>query len=271
MKMAVKIKTVGEASRLLAEYDKANADIPQARRRQMAIFALAPQVGKKSLEELFDRPLGTTPWVHLSWFWAMAFEYSGISHYWDEFALRRNGGESPAACLRWLLERITPEQKERLERRLSGIPRGRDIPTTHAIWTRGGVWQRDNNFTKIIILGEHLPPRDHSYSYVTEAFSPAQVEQLEREVHNSVDEEELLYPEAQLRAVEYVRHRIPEMLGWKRPTTSYKVASWFFDQPVPHPTGGFIDCRSSVNYPRRTGSGGRPSKGGRWFPPKETT
>lgn len=262
--MVIHRKTPGEASRLLAEYEAANKDIPKEVRMQMAVFVLAPKVGKRALEDLFQRRFATTPFVHLSWLWATAFTYSGIDHLWDEFVYRRNGRESPKHALRWLMEQLTPEQEALLSRRLGGIPEGSGRVATTAIWTRGGVWNRNNNMTRIILLGEHLD-RDHSYNAVSRALSPAQAAALERELHNLINPDLYLYHDAQHRAVDYTRRRIPEILAYERPTTSYKTVSWFFQMPVPHPAGGFVEARGESRYPRSYNNGRERLDGG-WFP-----
>ena len=47
-----------------------------------------------------------------------------------------------------------------------------------------------------------------------------------------------LYPyEARQLAVSYVTHRIPEILNWTKKKVGTKSLVWFFQWPLPGPTG----------------------------------
>ena len=244
--MPHKTKTAGQASKLLAEYEHLNTDLPRNLRRQLAIFVLAPRVGTPILEELFQRPLAQTPLRHRSWLWYTAMRTSGLERYWPELVSRRNSGEPFGTLLRWLRSQATEEEwalmGNRLGKRINPAHwswKSSGKPTNY--WTKGGVWDRRNNFTRIIILGESLDgERDHTYSTLTQAITPASCRLLERELHNTIDEETLLFPDAIHQAVAYTRARIPQLAGHKINRASYKTAAWFFQTHVPDASGKYF-------------------------------
>lgn len=260
---------------MLALYEDDNRDLRRSTRVQLAVFVLAPKVGIKALEALFERPLGKTPFRHRSWMWYTAMNTSGLEPCWDRFATRFNSGESLHDCLMWLKSQATDEQWATLSRRL-GVPTFKDKNILNPYWwkphprkkrteywTRGGTWDRRNPFTKVIIFGESIE-RGEPINTVCSALSDADLRTLEREVCNVVDEDRLLYYDAVKAAVQYLRWRIPDILGYKRDTTSYKTVSWFFKRPVPYQSGaqGEIDWRLDANYPRPAG----PRRHWGWFP-----
>ena len=57
-------------------------------------------------------------------------------------------------------------------------------------------------------------------------------------------------PEAKQRAVQYVRRRIPEMLGANRNEMSAAVAAWFFQTEIP--VGGYRYVGPRVERGRRS-------------------
>lgn len=283
--MSHRKRTEGEAARLLVEYENLNKDIPKSDRRQMAMFFLAPKVGRKTLEELFQRPLGQTPFRHRCWFWWKMMSYSNIGHLWGEFADLHNMGICTHHCLRWLKGETTEEEWIELSRRYGAPlkrsktnrinvnwwkPTPRGNPT---IWTKGGEWPKGNNFTRIIILGEHIERTDWNYNQVTRALEPADCLTLERELSNLYDPDSMLAPHIIKEAVQYVRHRIPRILLYKRDTTSYKTTSWFFQTHVPHPDGGFLHYTDEVDYPRKrmkTREHGQQEWFIDWLPPEDS-
>lgn len=258
---------------MLDQYENLNADLPPNTRRQLALFVLAPKVGTKALEALFERPFGGTLGHHRSWMWYTAMRLSGLGGLWSKFASKHNNGVSLRDCLLWLRSEASESEWALLSKRL-GIPifnKGqnvlnpywwKDTPAPTKYWTKGGTWDRRSPLTKIIVLGEHIE-RDEPINAWAERLTDADLRLLEREVHNFVDEDQLLYPDAVKEATEYVRQRIPQILGYKTPRASYNTASWFFQKPVPHHWGGSADWRTSQNYPT--------TKGYEWFPSKRNS
>jgi hypothetical protein len=248
---------------MLAKYEHLNSDLPRATRRQLAVFVLAPKVGTKVLEELFERPLGQTPIRHRAWLWYAVMSLSGLEYLWDEFAQRHNETGCIHHALKWLrLEGGEISWKE-LSRRL-GIPvlkKGHDTLSAfwwkhveHApaqrIWTPGGSWDRRNNITRIIVLGESVE-RDYDYNTATRKLGPSGAKRIERELHALIDQSQLLVPQAVAEAVAYVRRRIPEILNRSRDAVSYRTVSWFFQEDIPHPKRGWVKYLDEINYPRK--------------------
>lgn len=262
-------KTGGHASLLLARYEHSNHDLPRALRRQLAVFVLCPKVGISALEELFARPLGQTPRSHYSWMWYTAMCHSGLERYWDEFIHRYNTEVSFRECLRWLRLQATEHEWLTLSRRL-GVKRLQPSdydakPRTNKYWTRGGIWDRRNGLTRVIVLGESLE-RDYSYNTTTAALGPARARTLERELHNLIPYDDLLYPDAVAQAMAYVRRRIPEILGHRR-QASLKTVSWFFQERLPV-GDGYVDFRSRYSCAFKVRKRGRRVVG-HWLPPKD--
>ena len=234
--------TAGELSLWLARYEQLNSDLERPLRRQFFMFAVAFMCRTKELEELFERPLGQTPRRHRSWFWYNAMVSSGLGHLWDEFAEMKNSGLAMREGLIRVRRKATEEQWSTLSRRTGcGIfndslllnPHSYTHEGTTFYWSRGGCWDTRSNITKVVVLGEHLPERDHTFNTITAALTPEQCRKLETEVYNLVDEESLLTPDAIDLAVRYVRNRFREMIGWSPGQSHAVMASWFFQTLVP--------------------------------------
>jgi hypothetical protein len=274
-----KRRTAGEASLFLAKYESLNRDLPKATRRQLAAFVLEPHVGKAALEELFDRPLGQTLDRHRAWLWYNAIRLSGMEDRWDEFTKRKNDTGCMRCSLLWLRGESSKEEWALLSKRM-GVPLFRDDRSVlnpyrwacdgeseHKpalfLWTRGGAWDRRVGFTKILLLGKHLD-RDPDYNQITRLLTQQDLRTVELECKNLFDPDKMLAPQAIVGATEYVRRRIPSILGHKSRGGSYKVASWFFQGPVPHPRGGYIYWTSEANYSMKHSDGMILD----WLPPK---
>lgn len=245
------------ASRILAEYEQLNFDLDPSTRRQLAVFALAPQVGVAALEALFNRPLGTTPNRHRSWFWYNIMRLSGLECHWTHFRDLHNSGVCVHHCVLWLRSVATDEQWLTLTRRY-GVPRLSPYRWRHEEhkprmkhWTAGGVWDKRNGFTKVIVLGESLNRTFWSHKWA-QKISVNELRLLERELHARFDPEKMLVPQIMHEATAYVRHRIPQILGHKLPRTTYHFVSWFFQAFVPHPEGGVVHWRDwNMKHVRR--------------------
>lgn len=226
----------------------------------MAIFVMAPKVGMEALEAVFKRPLGMTFFKHRSWMWYTALKHSEMESHWYEFAYFHNEGVDMCRMLRSLRAITTPEQWLLLGRRLGvSVFKGTEYlnpywysqkGTTKAVWTKGGTWDRRNNFTKVIVLGENITGRDHNHSVLTRKLKPHHCRQIEKEIFNLVDPDELLYPDAIDKAIEHVRWRLPNIVG-RRHRLGYNMVAWFFQTNVPHPKGGYISPKQTVRYPRK--------------------
>lgn len=238
-------------SRLLAEYEELNSDLPKQTRRQLAIFVLATRCSKAVLEELFGMPLGSTPRRHRSWLYYNAMRFSNLGDYWDHFAHLKNSGHSMQVCLKDLRDIASRDDWETFSNRLGCAifkDRKRLNPTHWTtpgsqkdIWTRGGVWSRAHGFTRIIILGDHLE-RNYDYNIISRNLGPHGAQLLERELHHTIDQEALLFSEAISRATEYARERIPTLASvYTEKRSSYHTASWFFGERVPTGPGRLVD------------------------------
>ncbi len=241
-----------QACAKVVAYEKMNADLPPQTRRILALFTIA----RASTRNVMARLLGYDSAVlfrdHAKRWW-IVLNRSRLSRYWDGFKERGQYEGLTAACT-WLRSQVTPEQWELFERR-AGVSIGFNLwnrtekPKGHVIWTRQGCWDRKSSFTKILVLGEHLPERPLLQLY-QRRLGHDYVRLLERECFHMTDPDKVSVPDAKYCAVEHVRRRIPEMLGYKRDIMSKAVAAWFFQTEIP--VGG---CRYV---------GPRPSRGRRY-------
>jgi hypothetical protein len=263
--MPRKKRTVGQASLLLAKYEQLNSDIPRETRRQLAAFLLARKIGKAVTEELFQCKLGRML-RHTSWMWYTAMRTSGLGHLWDDLAACRNSGTKMSLCLNNIRDKASEAEWRLLSDRM-GVAifyPGQTLlhtsvwhhsATQASIWTRGGVWYRRNNFTRIIVLGEHLE-RTYDYNTPARKLGPDGARRLEDELHNVIDEETHLYPDAVAAAVEYTRNRLPELANYRaKQRSSYKTVSWFFQQLIPLPGGWTVSYRRTSRRRNRDSQG----------------
>lgn len=272
-----KNRTRGEAAKLLHEYENLNSDLPRRTRRHLGFFVIGPKVGVDALENLTNRALGPTVFRHRSWMWWNIFRFSGVGQEWEWFCRRRNEGESRDQLLYELRGKVSRETWEKLSKR-AGVPvkynRKRLYPSKYKedrtrerknIWTKGGSWDKRNSFTKIIVLGESISPRDPITAW-ERRLGVDGCKRIERELYGMIDPDETLYPDAIYRSIDYVRRRIPEILGYDRGPASAHTAAWFFQRRVPDENDFFFDPDPDTAM-KGTDVDGRHSW--RWFPEKE--
>lgn len=270
--MGWKTESRGKAALWLREYKELNSDLDEDVLQQLALFALAPHVGKEALQKLFEPDVGSTPFRHRSWFWWNCFRYSGLAPEWDPFVQAKNKGKPMQRCLEIVRGMAHPDDWERLGERL-GFPIFRDeafrpghykstapeLP--EAIWTKGGTWQRADPFTQIIVLGHHIDDRDPPRTQAEKKIHPDGVRSIESELYTKIDEDSALQPHAKRRAVEYVRKRVPELAGYEYNTVNYETAAWFFTVPVMDESGWWHTQFREEPPLRKT-----PWNDWRWFP-----
>lgn len=249
-------------TRLLQDYEKylsLNSDLPKTTLRQLAVFYLAPKATKESLNKIFNHEFNSTPYYHRSWYWWNCFRLSGLDDEWERFVKDRNQGKEVHQCLKELKSRTDGPSWNLLLRRLGYGPQDTFDPSAYSsskkdgsspttVWTKGGTWPLSSNWTRIIVLKKHLPRRTLTQPYQFK-LGHAGVRKLESELMHLIDPNQLLVPEAKKRAVQYVRKRMPEMLGYKR-KASYIACAWFFDCPVQGPDGFWYRVSNSRPFKR---------------------
>ena len=249
---------------MLAEYEMLNHDLAEPVRRQLALFVIAPTVGKPALEELFERPFGQTLVRHRAWMWYTAMLHSGLEREWEIMQAAHNFGMSMRGILVNIRDHVTREKWLLFSRRLGKTNLNPHCysrtGTTQRIWTKGGSWSKQNNITKIVVLGEHLKGRDFNYHTFTRHLDPSKCTLMETELHQSIDYRNSLVPTATRNAIEYIRRRIPQLADLALPTVSYATASWFFQREIPHPKGG------EVNWSRKLRPGHHNDRQLDWLP-----
>jgi len=226
--------TYQQACAKVVAYEKVNADLPRQTRRLLALFTIA----RASTRDVITRLLGhdsAALFRDHSRRWWLVLSWSHLSRYWDGFR-ERGQHEGLTVASTWLQNQITPEQWELFERR-AGVCVGFNLWNRseklkgNVIWTKGGCWDRKSSFTKLFVLKQHLPARPLVQQY-QRRLGNDRVRLLERELMYEIDPDKMTPPEAKQRAVEYVRRRISEMLGYKR-ELGPAVAAWFFQTEIP--------------------------------------
>lgn len=238
---------VVRAQAAITAYEQANPDVPQPGRRWLALGSVARRFYKRTLAEALGEPMPHAPWRDRSWFWWNVLATCGLEDRWESFKddVRALGLRQAYRALRATL---SCSQRAVLARRC-GLkdahlnPR----PTRNVIWTKGGSWRIESNFTKLIVLKQPLGRRIFRRPW-HHKLNQDGVERLEREIMAVVNPDTELAPDARAHAVDYFRRRLPEMLGWKIPRASTESAAWFFMTDLPS-SGG----RQYVAYDRWTG------------------
>lgn len=230
----------GELSMYLHRYETLNNDLPKPVCRQLFQFAASPYCSPKELDDLFQTHLGQTPRRHRSFFWYNTMLTSGLGDMWDQFASMKNSGSPMSDCVRRLKNAATHKQWITLSKRHGcGIFNNLSVITPNSYktvgshttyWSRGGVWGKRNGLTKVIVLGELM--ERNPYNNITKKLLPY-CDKLTKEVYNLVDEEKMLVPDAIDKAVDYIRHRVRDVIGWSPGPTHMRNVSWFFQCAIP--------------------------------------
>ena len=243
--------TYQQACAKVVAFEEVNADLSRRTRRLLALFTIARASTRGVIKQILGYDSAVLFRDHAKRWW-MVLSYSGLHPYWEGFRDRGQNEGLTAAC-KWLRREVTREQWE-LFRRRSGATIGfrlwnrSETPKGDVIWTKAGCWDRKSSFTKLLVLKEHLPERPLLQRY-QRRLGHDRVRLLERELMYEIDPDKITPPKAKQRAVQYVRRRIPEMLGANRTEMSPAVAAWFFQIEVP--VGGYRYVGPRVERGRR--------------------
>ena len=224
-----------QANAKVVAFERLNADLPKRTRRLMALFTIARASTRGVVAQILGHDSAALFRDHAKRWW-MVLSHSGLSRYWEGFKDRGQNEGLTSSC-KWLRRAVTREQWE-LFRRRAGATNGFRLwnrstkPKGNVIWTRQGCWDKKSPFTRLLVMKEHLPERPLLQRYQIR-LGHDQVRLLERELTFQIDPDKMTPPEAKQAAVQYVRRRIPEMLGYKRSEMSAAVAAWFFGVEIP--------------------------------------
>jgi hypothetical protein len=208
----------------------------------MAAFAIASQCTVKTLKEVLGRKqVGQTYYRDRAFFWWNAFALSDMAKHWDWFVKRRNAGENMGDLLRILKKKVGKKRWATFSRRL-----GKDnvrpdqydaFSAKSTIWTKGGCWHRSSPFTDLLILHKPLPERQLRLPFMRK-LGHDNIRLIEKELMHMIDPDEELAPEARTRAIEYVRRRVPELVGPLQGRREWLLSPrhlpWFFGCKVPY-------------------------------------
>jgi hypothetical protein len=243
------------AYQLLTYYDQLNSDLPPRVRRMLGLWYAGPRVGLKALKQVVDYKLSTAPVSQHSFLYWNAFLIAGCPEVWDDFAMIKNAKDGTIRkAMKDVKKLITPEQWAKVCRVLGYEypPKFRAFsPTlsTNTVWTRGGVWDKRSSFTKIILFGEHIP---RSYAFNTWSWKMGEegARRLELELYRDINPELYVRSECYKKATEYVRLRVPQILGYVNMRAGYPFASWFFQTLVLNEKGFAYHYGSPKHRPR---------------------
>lgn len=222
-------RTAAGAQEAIRHYEEQNQDLDTNLRRLLAIGATARFFGRKLLEEATQTKLPQAPFRDWSWRWWTVLQLSGLSDRWEDFisAVRAGGVRAAATMLR---VRVTPAQYSLFLRRAGTNPHNDHRPRkAQILWTKGGCWDVRSPLTRLLVLGQPVTGRRFHLRW-QKKLGQEGCKRLERELLNLIDPNKMLVHEAKLRAIDYVRRRIPEMIGTRRyKNAGPKAISWFFN------------------------------------------
>lgn len=204
----------------------------------MAAFYIAPHVTNHTLRQLLGPDLSQTYRRDRAVFWWNAFALAGLEKEWEWFVAARNSGtERLSTILVRLRARVKEEDYKLLFRRLgySSPPplssQFKNYPRTKGtVWTKGGTWHRVSNMTRLLVDKQPLGPRPITRPFQAR-LGQSGIEQVERELMSLIDPNEMLIGDARTQAMEYVRDRIPQLLG-QRYRMDVWWLPWFFMQHI---------------------------------------
>lgn len=230
------LRTPVEALAALKAYEDANSDIPHPTLRLMALGAFAYAYGRRVLEAALEQRLPRLPFRDHSWRYWKCLELSGLGHCWDAFRDTVHAQGIRKACAQ--LRRTVPRDQYKLFRKRQWTTPHSGKGVRDKVWTKGGVWRRESRFTQVLVLKQHLPRRTCLKPWHYKVEGPV-ARLVEKELMGLIKPDQTFPFEARQQAVDYVRRRIPELLGRKRALGMEGVA-WFFQQdiPIPHPRDG---------------------------------
>ncbi len=227
--------TYQQANARLVAYETANSDLQPHVRRLLGLFTIARASTRGVVRQILGHDSASLFRDHAKRWW-MVLYYSGLAKHWQGFKDRgQNEGLTQAS--KWLRREVTREEWK-LFRRRAGATIGFRIWNRsstlkgHVIWSKGGSWDRKSPFTKILVLGEHLPERPLLQLYQRK-LGHYHVRLLERECFHMIDPDKVSVPDAKHRVVGHVQRRIPQLLGYKTDLMSKAVAAWFFQTEIP--------------------------------------
>ncbi len=239
-------RTPDGARRAIWRYEQANLDLDPQTRRMMAVAACGRYFGRRNLEAALGQALPNYPFRDWSWRWWNILNLAGLGHYWDDFAQVAAHEGVRHACTN-LRKEVTPQAYLEVLRRAGTNPHNNNRPLRWSkYWTKGGTWDVRSNLARIPIGHEHLPERPCGKRWQL-TLGPERVQLLEREVMHLAGAGAEPPSIIRERAVEYVRHRISEMLGYKKPM-GYHAAAWFFQQPILDPAGRVLVLKDGGRY-----------------------
>lgn len=245
-------RTAEGARTAIKRYEEQNSDLPAPTRRMMALSACGKYFGRRVLEEATGQKLPRLPFRDWSWRWWNALNLAGLGSLWPGFVAQiKIGGLDQGA--RYVELRSSAKRYQTFLCIAGTNPRNHHKPVRDILWTKGGCWRIESSLTKLLVLKQHLPERTLVTQY-QKTLGHHKVRLLERELMNLIDPDTMMSSEAKHRALDYVRRRIPEMLGWKRKRVGYEMAAWFFQQKIPVPDGTVVPDRRSGYVTRKWGS-----------------
>lgn len=214
----------------LRRYEQHNADLPPAPRRLLAVAAIRPYFGTQRVARALGQSLPPVVFDQ-AWRWWNVLNYAGLGDHWDKFKdLSSHLG--PRAGYYYLLDTVSREALGQFCRRAGSNPRNGHKTTYGHVWTKGGQWPVYDNFTKIILLREHLPRRPLC-NWIHRRLGHAGVRAVETELARLINPDVMLVLDTKLHAISYARHRIAELAHLNRPRASDHTACWFFQCIIP--------------------------------------
>src|SRR5512135_1332627 len=222
-------RTPEGARTALLRYEEQNQDLDRQTRRLLGLAALGRYFGRRNLELAVGGRLPNAPFRDWSWRWWNVLYHSGLAGHWDRFVhdIGKGGLRRAATTLR---RRVSRKAYLLFLKRAGTNPHNVPRPSTGYRWTKAGVWRTNSNWTRIFILKQHLPGRSMGKHWQRRLGNKG-VKLIESELFQLYDPDRLPQYEIKQRAIEYVRRRIADMIGYKKPM-GYRASCWFFNAKI---------------------------------------
>jgi len=245
-------RTVADARAALLRYQQDNEDLSPTLTHYLGVAAIARSFPSRVLAEATGMQIPRAFYRDVSWRWWNVLLYSGLSQHWKTFSATAEV-EGIRKAAQWLRSVISANRYRLFLRRAGTNPHNSRRASARYVWTKGGAWDLRSPMTVLLVLHHPLSPREQTLRW-QQRLGDKGVRLIEKELMRLIDPDTMLLHEAKHRAVEYVCHRIGQLL--KRRTAHLSAAAWFFGCKVPGPRGdlqwvgarrrpGYIEHRSS--------------------------
>lgn len=212
----------------------------------MALSAVGKYYGRKNLEVALGQKLPKLPFRDCAWRYWNAMNMAGIGVYWGNFVFNLAVGGTVRESAQ-LLRSLVPRYNYTTFLRYLGTNPHNSHRRFRDVWTKGGNWDGQSNFTRLLVRKQHLEPRV-CVTHMQKKLKP-RIRMLERELMRLIDPDTSLPHECRHQAVAYAKRRMAQLCGYQR--VGLDQVAWFFQARIPMKTGTIVPIKGT-GYTYRT-------------------